>query len=211
MLYHNHDHSLHQQQHPTDYPYSYQYTPKTSVQQRPLHWCIILISLLFVFLLVIESVAFIVLGAWHLTSRHVETVNLPFFDEVYHRELVFGIVLVLIGSAGIFMSILGLVAFFTLRLLLLRAFAVCLLVVMTGGIVSGVVGMVFSSHVNGYIEEMRNSTVVDGSYMEAKFMLGMNGGLSLFMSLTWIIGIVIVQCLTKDVNIYASDHIYRRS
>ncbi|CAF0865993.1 unnamed protein product [Adineta ricciae] len=211
MLYHNHDHSLHLQQHPTDYPYSYQYTPKTSVQQRPLHWCIILISLLFVFLLVIESVAFVVLGAWHLTSRLVETVNLPFFDEIYHRELAFGIILVLIGAAGIFMSILGLVAFFTLRLLLLRAFAVCLLVVMTGGIASGVVGIVFSSQVNGYIEEMRKSTVVDESYAEAKFMLGMNGGLSLFMSLTWIIGIVIVQCLTKDVNIYASDHIYRRT
>jgi hypothetical protein len=97
----------------------YQYTPRTDVRERPLHWFIILVSLLFVFLLVIESIAFIVLGAWLLTIPRLQTV-LNFSGEIYRRELGFGILLVITGSAGLFMSILGLIAFFTLRLLLLR-------------------------------------------------------------------------------------------
>ena len=97
----------------------YQYTPRTHVRERPLHWFIILVSLLFVFLLTIESVAFIVLGAWHLTLPRLETVR-SFSEDIYRRELAFGILLVIIGSLGIFMSVLGLIAFFTLRLLLLR-------------------------------------------------------------------------------------------
>ena len=101
-------------------PRPYQYTPRSHARERPLHWCIILLSLLFVFLLVIESVAFLILGAGHLTSWHLHTA-LPFAAKVHRREVIFGILLVLIGSAGILMSVLGLVAFFTLRLLLLRA------------------------------------------------------------------------------------------
>ncbi len=97
----------------------YQYTPRTHVRERPLHWFIILVSLLFVFLLIIESVAFIVLGAWHLTIPRLQTV-LSFSSEIYRRELGFGILLVIIGSLGIMISILGLIAFSTLRLLLLR-------------------------------------------------------------------------------------------
>ena len=97
----------------------YQYTPRTHVRERPLHWFIILVSLLFVFLLIIESVAFVVLGAWHLTFPRLQTV-LSFSTEIYRRQLAFGILLVIIGSLGIFISILGLIAFFTLRLLLLR-------------------------------------------------------------------------------------------
>jgi hypothetical protein len=97
----------------------YQYTPRTDVRERPLHWFIILVSLLFVFLLIIESVAFIVLGAWVLTIPRLQTV-LNFSFEIYRRELGFGILLVIIGSAGLLMSILGLIAFFTLRLFLLR-------------------------------------------------------------------------------------------
>lgn len=97
----------------------YQYTPRTHVRERPLHWFIILVSLLFVFLLIIESVAFIVLGAWHLTFPRLQTVlNLSF--DIYRRELGFGILLVFIGSSGIIISILGLIAFFSLRLTLLR-------------------------------------------------------------------------------------------
>jgi hypothetical protein len=97
----------------------YPYTPKTHIRERPLHWCIILVSLLFVFLLIIESVAFIVLGAWHLTIPRLHDVFL-LSSEIYRRELGFGILLVFIGSLGVLMSILGLIAFFTLRLLLLR-------------------------------------------------------------------------------------------
>jgi len=97
----------------------YQYTPRTDVRERPLHWFIILVSFLFVFLLIIESVAFIVLGAWVLTIPRLQTV-LSFSSEIYRRELGFGILLVIIGSLGIMMSILGLIALFTLRLLLLR-------------------------------------------------------------------------------------------
>jgi hypothetical protein len=100
-------------------PRQYQYTPRTHVRERPLHWCIILVSLLFDFLLVIESVAFIVLGAWHLTIPRLQNVLL-LSSDIYRRELGFGILLVFIGSLGVFMSILGLIAFFTLRLLLLR-------------------------------------------------------------------------------------------
>jgi len=97
----------------------YQYTARTHVRERPLHWCIILLSLLFIFLLVIESVAFIVLGTWHLTVRNPGTV-VSFSSAIYQRELSFGILLVTIGSIGIFISILGLIAFFTLRLSLLK-------------------------------------------------------------------------------------------
>ena len=101
-------------------PRPYQHTPRSHVRERPLHWCIIPLSLLFVLLLVVESVAFLLLGAWHLTSWRLRT-TLPFAAEVHRREVTFGALLVLVGSAGILASILGLVAFFTLRLLLLRA------------------------------------------------------------------------------------------
>ena len=97
----------------------YQYSPRTSVRERPLHWCTILISLLFVFLLVIESVAFIVLGAWHLTIPRLENV-LSFSGEIYRRELGFGILLVIIGSLSILTSIIGIIATITLRILILR-------------------------------------------------------------------------------------------
>ena len=97
----------------------YQYTPRTHIRQRPLHCCIILVLLLFVFLLVIISVAFVVLGAWFLIIPRLQTV-LNFSNEVYYRELAFGILLVILGSLGILLSILGLVALFTLRLVLVR-------------------------------------------------------------------------------------------
>jgi hypothetical protein len=100
-------------------PRQYQYTPRTHIRERPLHWCIILVSLLFVFLLIIESVAFIVLGAWHLTTPRLQSV-LSLSSDIYRRELGFGILLVIIGSFGVLMSILGLTAFFTLRLILLK-------------------------------------------------------------------------------------------
>jgi hypothetical protein len=100
-------------------PRQYQYTPKTNIRERPLHYFIILVSFLFVFLLLIESVAFIVLGAWHLFTQRLQTV-LTLSSEVYRRELGFGILLVITGSFGIIISILGIVAFFTLRLSLLR-------------------------------------------------------------------------------------------
>ena len=97
----------------------YRYIPRSYVRERSLHWCLILVSLLFVFLLIIESVAFIVLGAWHLTIPHLQDIS-QLSPEIYRRELSFGILLVIIGSVGVIMSIFGLVAFFTLRMILLR-------------------------------------------------------------------------------------------
>ncbi|UJR35591.1 hypothetical protein I4U23_028343 [Adineta vaga] len=204
MLYSHQDTGSHR----SSYSSSYQYEPRSNVQQRPLHWCIILVSLLFVFLLVIESVAFVILGAWHLTTRHFQDMNITFANQVHQRELTFGIVLVLIGSIGILMSILGLMAFFTLRLFLLRVFGICLWIMMIAGIAIGIIGIIFSSQVNGYMQQMSNTSVSDRSYAEEKFMLGMNGGLVMFMSLILIIGIVIVRCITGDVSVYASDRKY---
>ena len=97
----------------------YQYTPRTHVRKRPLHWFIMFISYLFIFLLVLESVAFIVLGAWHLTIPRLENV-LKVSGDIYRRELGFGILLVIIGSLGILISIIGLVATIILRISLLR-------------------------------------------------------------------------------------------
>ncbi|CAF4283517.1 unnamed protein product, partial [Rotaria magnacalcarata] len=85
----------------------YQYRPTTSVRDKPLHLCIILVSLLFLFLLVTESVTFIVLGAWHLIIPRLQTV-LSFSTDIYRRELAFGILLVIIGSFGILITIHGL-------------------------------------------------------------------------------------------------------
>jgi hypothetical protein len=70
-----------------------------------------------------ESVAFIVLGEWHLIIPRLQTV-LSFSTEIYRRELGFSILLVITGSLGVIISVLGLVAFFTLRLLLLRIVSV---------------------------------------------------------------------------------------
>ncbi|CAF0946512.1 unnamed protein product [Adineta steineri] len=186
----------------------HQYTTKTHIRERPLHWCIILGSLLFVFHLVVEAVAFVILGAWHLTSRRLQTV-LSFSSEVHRRELAFGILLLVIGALGIVMSILGLIAFFTLRLLLLRIFAVFLWLVMIIVSVVGILGIIFASQVDGLVRQSSGTNENTGSYAEQKFMLGMNGGLALFMSLTLLVGIIIVRCLTGDAN--SNDHSYYRA
>ncbi len=97
----------------------YHNIPTRRIRERPLHWFIILISYLFIFLLVLESVAFIVLGAWHLTIPRLENVR-SFSDRIYRRELGFGILLVIIGSLGILISIIGIIATITLRVTVLR-------------------------------------------------------------------------------------------
>ncbi|CAF3346131.1 unnamed protein product [Rotaria socialis] len=186
----------------------YQYKPTTSVRDRPLHLCIILVSLLFIFLLVIESVAFIVLGAWHLIIPRLQTV-LSLSTDIYRRELGFGILLVIIGSFGILISIHGLIAFFTLRLILLRIFECCLWFLMIIGAAVGIIGIIFASQVDGFLSQSNNnSSVNQTTYAEEKLMLGMNGGLALFMSLTLLIGIIIVRCLMGDVSSYSSGHSY---
>jgi len=98
---------------------NYHYTPRTYVRERPLHWFIMFISYLFIFLLVLESIAFIVLGTWHLTIPRLENV-LKFSNEIYQRELGFGILLVIIGSLGILFSIIGIIATMTLRISILK-------------------------------------------------------------------------------------------
>ncbi len=95
-------------------PQRFQYTPRTYVRERPLHWFIVFISYLFIFLLVLESVAFLVLGAWHLSVPRLGDV-LTFSGAIYRRELGFGILLVIVGSLGIFISIIGIIATITLR------------------------------------------------------------------------------------------------
>lgn len=141
-------------------PRQYRYSSRTSIREQPLHWCLILVSLLFIFLLIIESIAFIVLGAWHLTGSHLQDI-LRLSSEIYRRELGFGILLVIIGVVGVVMSIFGLVSFFTLRLVLLRIvseimalfywyenkyfqFCVCLWLVMMCGIAVGIIGIIFA-------------------------------------------------------------------
>jgi hypothetical protein len=89
------------------------------VRERPLHWFAILLSLLFMFLLVAESVAFVVLGAWHLAASRLQAV-LMFSSDVYRRELAFGVLLIIVGTLGAVISIVGLLAVFSLRLFLLR-------------------------------------------------------------------------------------------
>ena len=97
----------------------HRYKRRTHVRPRPLHWFIILISYLFILLLILESVAFIVLGAWFLSIPRLNNV-LSFSDEIYRRELGFGILLVVLGSFGIFISILGIIATILLRISILR-------------------------------------------------------------------------------------------
>lgn len=92
---------------------------RTYVQERPLHWFIMFISYFFIFLLILESIAFILLGAWHLSIPRLENV-LSFSGQIYRRELAFGILLVILGSLGIFISILGIVATMSLRIAILR-------------------------------------------------------------------------------------------
>ncbi|CAF2380259.1 unnamed protein product [Rotaria sp. Silwood2] len=187
--------------------HEYQCRTRTNIRERPLHFCIILVLLLFIFLLSIESVAFIVLGTWHLIMSHLESVH-SFSNEIHRRELGFGILLVIIGSLGILMSILGLIAFFTLRLVLLRTFELCLCFFMIIGIVAGIIGIIFASQVDGFMGEPNASTVAERTFAEEKFMFGMNGGLVLFMSLTLLIGIAIVHCLASDVSSYSRDRSY---
>lgn len=101
----------------------YHYKRRTHVRERPLHWFIMFISYLFIFLLVLESVAFIVLGAWHLTIPRLENV-LKFSGEIYRRELGFGILLVIIGSLGVLSSIIGIIGTITLRISILKIVSV---------------------------------------------------------------------------------------
>ena len=98
-------------------PYSYK--ARTHVRERPLYWFIMFISYLFIFLLVLESVAFIVLGAWHLSNSRLKNV-LTFSAEIYRREIGFGILLIILGALGIFISILGIIATLTLRIKILK-------------------------------------------------------------------------------------------
>ncbi|CAF1155672.1 unnamed protein product [Adineta steineri] len=189
----------------------FHYTPRIHARERPLHWFIIFISYLFIFLLVLESVAFIVLGAWHLSIPRLENI-LAFSDRIYRRELAFGILLIIIGSLGILISIIGIIATITLRVAVLRIYASCLWLLMIFGIIIGIIGIIFASQVDGFEDDDRllNPNLVEKNYHEEKFLLGMNGGLTLFMSLTMLVGIIIIHCLIGDVN-HSNGHTYVRS
>ncbi|CAF4861674.1 unnamed protein product, partial [Rotaria magnacalcarata] len=136
---------------------------------------------------------------------------LSFSTDIYRRELAFGILLVIIGSFGILITIHGLIAFVTLRLILLRIFECCLWFLMIIGGAVGIIGIIFASQVDGFISQSTNPNVNQTAYAEEKLMLGMNGGLALFMSLTLLIGIIIVRCLMGDVNSYSSGRSYIRT
>lgn len=102
----------------TEHFYATSGNPKHS-PKRACHWFIILIGLLFLFLLALESVAYLILGAWHLSIPRLANLRI-FSGEIYRRELGFGILLVILGSLGILISIIGLIATLFLRLALLR-------------------------------------------------------------------------------------------
>ncbi|CAF4590768.1 unnamed protein product [Rotaria socialis] len=179
----------------------YLYTPRIYVDKRPLHWFIMFISYLFIFLLVLESVALIVLGAWHLTTPRLENV-LKFSSEIYRRELGFGILLVIIGSLGIIASIIGIIALITSRILLLKIYVSCLWLFMILGIAIGIIGIIFASQVNDFLanDQKNNPNLVASNYYQEQFLLGMNGGLTLLMSVTILVGIIILHCLISDTS-----------
>ena len=102
----------------TEHFYATSGNPKRS-PKRACHWLIIVSGLLFLFLLALESVAYLILGAWHLSIPRLENLRI-FSGEIYRRELGFGILLVILGSLGILISIIGLIATIFLRLALLR-------------------------------------------------------------------------------------------
>ena len=93
--------------------------PNVYVRERPLHWFIMFICFLFIFLLALESVAFVILGAWNLSIPRLQDVQ-SFSGAIYRREIGFGILLVVLGSLGILICIFGVIAMFSLRILLLR-------------------------------------------------------------------------------------------
>lgn len=88
-------------------------------QKRPYHWLIICIAIVFIFLLALESSAYIILGAWHLSVPRLENLRI-FSGEIYRRELGFGILLIILGSFGIFICLLGLITLVFLKTILLR-------------------------------------------------------------------------------------------
>lgn len=88
-------------------------------QKRACHWFIIFIAVLFLFLLALESVAYIILGAWHLSIPRLHNLQ-NFSGPIYRRELAFGILLVILGSFGLFICVIGLIAIILLRSILLR-------------------------------------------------------------------------------------------
>ena len=87
-------------------------------RKRAYHWLIIVIAWIFLFLLALESTAYIIIGAWHLSIPRLENVRL-FSTEIYRRELGFGILLVILGSFGLFICLISLVATIFLRLIFL--------------------------------------------------------------------------------------------
>ncbi|CAF3613306.1 unnamed protein product [Rotaria socialis] len=159
----------------------YLYTPRIYVHKRSLHWFIMFISYLFIFLLVLESVALLVLGAWHLTTPRLE--NVLSFSR----------------SLGILASIIRIIALITSRILLLKIYASCSWLFMIIGIA---IGIIFTSQVNDFLanDQKNNPNLVDSNYYQENFLLGMNGGLTLLMSVTILVGIIILHCLISDTS-----------
>ena len=93
--------------------------PNTYVRKRPLHWFIMLICFLFIFLLALESAAFVILGAWYLSTPRLQDIQ-SFSGAIYRREIGFGILLVVLGALGFLICVFGVLAMFSLRILLLR-------------------------------------------------------------------------------------------
>ncbi|CAF4099368.1 unnamed protein product, partial [Rotaria magnacalcarata] len=143
----------------------------------------------------------LVLGAWHLTIPRLENV-LSFSSEIYRRELGFGILLVIIGSLGIIASIIGIIALITSRILLLKIYASCLWLFMLLGIAIGIIGIIFASQVSDFLanDKKNNPNLVESNYYQERFLLGMNGGLTLLMSVTILVGIIILHCLISDTS-----------
>ncbi|CAF2023689.1 unnamed protein product [Rotaria magnacalcarata] len=64
------------------------------------------------------------------------------------------------------------------------------------------IGIIFTSQVNDFLanDQKNNPNLVDSNYYQENFLLGMNGGLTLLMSVTILVGIIILHCLISDTN-----------
>ncbi|CAF2098007.1 unnamed protein product [Rotaria magnacalcarata] len=104
-----------------------------------------------------------------------------------------------IGSLSILASIIRIIALITSRILLLKIYASCLWLFMIIGIA---IGIIFTSQVNDFLanDQKNNPHLVDSNYYQENFLLGMNGGLTLLMSVTILVGIIILHCLISDTN-----------
>ncbi|CAF1495963.1 unnamed protein product [Didymodactylos carnosus] len=168
-------------------------TESQQFQYKPLHWLVLSISYLFNFLLFIESVAYIVLGAWVLFISRISIVLL-FSLPVYQREIGFGVLMVFTGSLGIIIIVIG---------------------AQTDGYLSDSNDLrtAFNNNIVTIQQASQFSGITCLSSISSteKLILAMNGGIAMLMAFTILIGTVILRCLKNDVEYYTNGKSYIRS